>query len=87
MSLNGTVLTLALDAVDPRLGARQRSDAVVGAMELNPELAATTWAGMLHGLLSGIQGQFGEPAFQDVMAALTSATVGLVDVDTGGPVG
>lgn len=80
----GAVLSLVLDAVDPRLGADQRAESVVCAIDVDPVLAATSWAGMLFGVLNGAQAQFGVAGVDEIMAVLASIAVSLVDVDTAG---
>jgi hypothetical protein len=79
----GAVLSLALDAIDPRLSETVRGDAVAEAFLADPMLAATTWAGMLFGVLHGLHGQYGDAALDEIMGTLAAIAVGTLD--GGGP--
>jgi hypothetical protein len=80
----GAVLSLVLDAVDPRLGVDQRAESVACALDVDPTLAGVAWAGMLFGMLDGIRGQFGAAGVDEIMGVLASVAVGLVGVDVDG---
>jgi hypothetical protein len=79
----GAVLSLVLDAVDPRLSETVRGDAVAAAFAADPALAATTWAGLLFGVLHGLHGQYGDAALDEIMGTLAAIAVGTLD--GGGP--
>jgi hypothetical protein len=79
----GAVLSLVLDAVDPRLSETVRGDAVAAAFAADPALAATTWAGLLFGVLHGLHGQYGDAALDEIMGTLATIAVGTLD--GGGP--
>jgi hypothetical protein len=81
----GEVLSLVLDAVDPRLSAVVRGDAVAEAFTADPALAATTWAAMLFGLVNGLHGQYGDAALDEIMRTLAAVALGALNSDGTGP--
>lgn len=81
MTARGEVLALALDAIDPRLSETVRGDAVATAFLADPMLAATTWAGMLFGLVHALHGQYGDDGLAEIMGTLTTIAVGVVNAE------
>jgi hypothetical protein len=66
----GIVMSLVLDAVDPRLDGDKRTDAAAAAMDMDPDHSAAMWAGLLFAFLGSIEAKRGREALDVVMYQL-----------------
>ena len=74
----GRLISLVLDASDPRLTATEREAAVSDAIAVDPQSGLAAATGMLHGVLSGIRKQAGPEALDAVMRQLAAVSLAAV---------
>jgi hypothetical protein len=79
MSDRGVVLSLALDAVDPRLDPGVRAESLVCAVGADPALSASVWTGLLVSMLTAHGARNGPGALDAMMTGLAGVMVGVMD--------
>ena len=80
----GIVLSLALDAVDPRLAEAKRSDAAEAALEMDLGMAVSLWSAMIYTILDGVGTAQGPQALDDLMRHFAALSLGLLELEAGG---
>lgn len=74
----GPLLSLALDAADPRLPPEARLEALQAAAGIDMETTLGAVAGILHGVLDGLRLQFGEQAVDVIMRQVGEWAIAVV---------
>lgn len=80
----GTVLLLALDAIDPRLPEDKRGEATEAALEIDGDLAVAFWLSITHSVLRSVGHATSPGGIDAVMRQLAALSMGLLEMEPDG---